>query len=103
MTEPLIRITDSAQEYLRDLLSRQDQGDIGVRIFVERPGTPHAECCMAYCPEGEQEEGDEREGKTEVVQVGDAPRGIGEDRNQKDERHRPLDRELRAHEQIVDL
>ena len=60
MTEPLIRITDSAQEYLRDLLSRQDQGDIGVRIFVERPGTPHAECCMAYCPEGEQEEGDER-------------------------------------------
>ena len=42
MTEPLIRITDSAQEYLRDLLSRQDQGDIGVRIFVERPGTPHA-------------------------------------------------------------
>lgn len=60
MTEPLIRITDTAQEYLRDLLSRQDQEGIGVRIFVERPGTPHAECCMAYCPEGEQEEGDQR-------------------------------------------
>lgn len=60
MTEPLIRITDTAQEYLRDLLSRQDQEGIGVRIFVERPGTPHAECCMAYCPEGEQEEDDQR-------------------------------------------
>lgn len=60
MTEPLIRITDSAQEYLRDLLSRQDQDGIGVRIFVERPGTPHAECCMAYCPEGEQEDDDQR-------------------------------------------
>lgn len=61
MTEPLIRITDSAQEYLRDLLSRQDQDGIGVRIFVERPGTPHAECCMAYCPDGEQEENDQRQ------------------------------------------
>lgn len=60
MSEPLIRITESAQEYLRDLLSRQDQADIGVRIFVERPGTPHAECCMAYCPEGEQEDEDVR-------------------------------------------
>lgn len=60
MTETLIRITDSAQEYLRDLLSRQDQEGIGVRIFVERPGTPHAECCMAYCPDGEQEEDDQR-------------------------------------------
>ena len=60
MTDPLIRITDSAQEYLRDLLSRQDQDGIGVRIFVERPGTPHAECCMAYCPDGEQEDEDVR-------------------------------------------
>lgn len=60
MTEPLIAITESAQEYLRDLLARQDKEGIGVRIFVERPGTPHAECCMAYCPPGEQEEDDVR-------------------------------------------
>ena len=59
MTEPLVTITESAQEYLRDLLSRQD-GDVGVRIFVERPGTPQAECCMAYCPEGEEEPEDQR-------------------------------------------
>lgn len=60
MTEQLIKISDSAQEYLRDLLDKQDKPGIGVRIFVERPGTPHAECCMAYCPEGEQEEDDVR-------------------------------------------
>lgn len=60
MSEQLISISDSAQDYLRDLLSKQDKPGIGVRIFVERPGTPHAECCMAYCPEGEQEDGDVR-------------------------------------------
>lgn len=60
MTEQLINITDTAQDYLRDLLARQNADGIGVRIFVERPGTPHAECCMAYCPEGEQESEDVR-------------------------------------------
>ena len=60
MSEQLISITDPAQEYLRDLLERQNAEGMGVRIFVERPGTPHAECCMAYCPEGEQEDEDVR-------------------------------------------
>jgi Fe/S biogenesis protein NfuA len=60
MSEPLIAITESAREYLRDLLDRQGSPGMGVRIFVERPGTPHAECCMAYCPPGEQEESDVR-------------------------------------------
>ena len=41
-------ITASAQEYLRDLLAKQDTAGIGVRIFVENAGTPRAECCMAY-------------------------------------------------------
>ncbi|PKM22004.1 MAG: Fe/S biogenesis protein NfuA, partial [Gammaproteobacteria bacterium HGW-Gammaproteobacteria-14] len=60
MSEPLITITESAREYLRDLLEKQGSPGIGVRIFVERPGTPHAECCMAYCPPGEEEESDVR-------------------------------------------
>ncbi|MDX1693026.1 MAG: Fe-S biogenesis protein NfuA [Ketobacteraceae bacterium] len=59
MREDYITITESAQEYLRDLLSKQDSDGIGVRIFVEKPGTPNAECCMAYCPTGEQEPEDE--------------------------------------------
>lgn len=58
--ETLIRITDSAAKYLKELLDSQSVKHIGVRIFVERPGTPHAECCMAYCPDGDQEEGDVR-------------------------------------------
>lgn len=43
-----ITITESAQGYLRELLDKQDTPEIGVRIFVEQPGTPRAECCMAY-------------------------------------------------------
>ncbi len=58
--DQLIEITPDAQEYLRELLAKQNKEGMGVRIFVERPGTPHAECCMAYCPRGEQEEGDVR-------------------------------------------
>lgn len=55
-----VTITESAQEYLLELLSKQESPGIGVRIFVEKPGTPSAECCMAYCPDGEQQEGDYR-------------------------------------------
>lgn len=53
--KPLVTITDAAQEYLVDLLSNQDAEGVGIRIFVERPGTPYAECCMAYCVPGEEE------------------------------------------------
>lgn len=45
---PNLLITPSAQEYLNDLLTKQNTPGIGVRIFVEHPGTPRAECCMAY-------------------------------------------------------
>ena len=43
-----MNITVAAQEYLRDLLAKQNIDGIGVRIFVENAGTPRAECCMAY-------------------------------------------------------
>lgn len=45
---PNLLITPSAQEYLHDLLAKQNTPGIGVRVFVEHPGTPRAECCMAY-------------------------------------------------------
>ena len=54
----MIEITPSAQEYLVDLLSGQEQQGVGVRIFVLQPGTPHAETCLAYCRPGEEKEGD---------------------------------------------
>lgn len=49
-----IKVTENAQDYLRELLAKQDSPGIGVRIFVENPGTPRAECCMAYCTVGEE-------------------------------------------------
>lgn len=58
--ENLIRITDNAATYLKELIESQQSPGMGVRIFVERPGTPNAECCMAYCPAGEETEGDVR-------------------------------------------
>jgi len=45
---PNLLITPTAQEYLKDLLEKQNTPGIGVRVFVENPGTPRAECCMAY-------------------------------------------------------
>lgn len=45
---PNLLITPTAQEYLHDLLAKQNTPGIGVRVFVEHPGTPRAECCMAY-------------------------------------------------------
>lgn len=53
-----ITITESAQGYLAELLSKQGTDGIGVRIFVEYPGTPRAECCMAYNQPGEEDNAD---------------------------------------------
>ncbi|RKR06206.1 Fe/S biogenesis protein NfuA [Kushneria sinocarnis] len=55
----IIEITDSAQEYLAELLSKQDVEGIGVRVFITQPGTPYAETCLAYCRPGEEEATDE--------------------------------------------
>ena len=53
----MIEISESAQSYLSDLLSKQDEG-CGIRVFVAQPGTPHAETCIAYCRPDEQEDDD---------------------------------------------
>jgi Fe/S biogenesis protein NfuA len=54
-----ITITDSAQEYLASLLEKQDVEGIAVRIFIQQPGTPYAETCLAYCRPDEVNETDE--------------------------------------------
>ena len=43
---PNMVITPSAQEYLAELLAKQDTPGIAVRIFVEHAGTARAECCI---------------------------------------------------------
>ena len=54
----MITITESAQEYLAELLSKQDDV-LGVRVFINQPGTPRAETCIAYCREADVQEEDE--------------------------------------------
>ena len=54
----MIEISASAEVYLRELLSKQDDEGVSIRVFVAQPGTPHAETCIAYCRPGEEQEGD---------------------------------------------
>lgn len=58
MSELNVTITESAQEYLRELLEKQDCEGIAIRMFVSNPGTPNAETCIAYCRPGEEQEDD---------------------------------------------
>lgn len=58
MSDLNVTITESAQGYLRDLLSKQETEGMGIRMFVANPGTPQAETCIAYSKPGEEEEGD---------------------------------------------
>jgi Fe/S biogenesis protein NfuA len=56
----MITITESAQDYLAELLAKQEDA-LGVRVFINQPGTPRAETCIAYCREGDLQEGDEEQ------------------------------------------
>jgi Fe/S biogenesis protein NfuA len=58
MEYPMVTITESAQGYLAELLSKQEDA-LGVRVFINQPGTAKAETCIAYCREGDLQEGDE--------------------------------------------
>jgi len=55
----MITITESAQEYLAELLKKQDCEGIAVRIFILDAGTPKAETCISFCRPGESQESDE--------------------------------------------
>ncbi|MGK0249526.1 MAG: Fe/S biogenesis protein NfuA [Oleispira sp.] len=44
-----IEITPSAEEYLAELLAKQNVEGMAVRIFITQPGTKYAETCLAYC------------------------------------------------------
>lgn len=56
----MVTITESAQGYLAELLTKQEDA-LGVRVFINQPGTPKAETCIAYCREGDIQEGDEKQ------------------------------------------
>jgi len=54
-----IEITPSAEEYLADLLEKQNVEGMAVRIFITQPGTKYAETCLAYCKPEEVNVNDE--------------------------------------------
>jgi Fe/S biogenesis protein NfuA len=53
----MLTITESAQVYLSELLAKQEDA-LGVRVFINQPGTPRAETCIAYCREGDIKDDD---------------------------------------------
>ncbi len=58
----MVSISAEAQQYLHDLLDKQqDDAVIGIRIFVNDPGTPQAETCIAYCRTEDKSEDDEQQ------------------------------------------
>ncbi|MFT6955570.1 MAG: Fe/S biogenesis protein NfuA [Halieaceae bacterium] len=56
----MITVTESAQVYLRELLDRQDGKMLGIRVFINSPGTPKAETCIAYCRQEDVQEADDK-------------------------------------------
>ena len=54
----MVTITESARVYLKELLEKQADA-LGVRVFINNPGTPRAETCIAYCREGDMQATDE--------------------------------------------
>ena len=56
--ELMLTITESAQDYLAELLAGQDDDVLGIRMFVNGPGTPKAETCIAYCRKADLEDSD---------------------------------------------
>ncbi|GGY40957.1 Fe/S biogenesis protein NfuA [Bacterioplanes sanyensis] len=54
-----VNITPDAEDYLADLLSKQNVEGMAVRIFITQPGTKYAETCLAYCRPDEVNDKDE--------------------------------------------
>ena len=50
----MIKVSDTAQDYFRRLMEQQGLEDVALRMLVSQPGTPAADCQLAFCPEGEQ-------------------------------------------------
>jgi Fe/S biogenesis protein NfuA len=48
-----ICLSDSAQDYLCELLSTQEDDVMGIRVYISEPGSPRAETCIAYCREND--------------------------------------------------
>ena len=52
-----LTMTESAQDYLAELLASQEN-KLGIRVFVNQPGTARAETCIAYANEDDCKDDD---------------------------------------------
>jgi len=69
----MVTITEPAQGFLQELLAKQDDDVVGIRVFISSPGTSKAETCIAYCREGDIKENDERKEYEQLTAFFDAP------------------------------
>ena len=53
MKSQIITITNTAEDYLSNLIAEKNDPGTAVRVFISDPGTPNAETCLAYCKPGE--------------------------------------------------
>lgn len=53
-------VTPEARDYLVSLLAKQEVPGMAARVYVEKGGTQHAETCLAFCPPGDESQGDAR-------------------------------------------
>jgi len=56
----MITVTESAQVHIRELLDKQTGEMLGIRMFVNSPGTAKAETCIAYCRQEDLQEADDK-------------------------------------------
>ena len=45
----MFNITDEAQDYVADLFAQQDEGDLGLKVDIEKAGTPAATVTFNFC------------------------------------------------------
>lgn len=53
-------VTPEARDYLVSLLAKQEVPGMAARVYVDKGGTRQAETCLAFCPPGEEADGDVR-------------------------------------------
>lgn len=72
----MITIQENARQYFRRLVEQQEMDSPGLRMSVERGGTPGADCQLTFCEVGEHGPDDEAlefEGFTFFVDAGSKP------------------------------
>lgn len=55
---PKISVSKRAEEHFNTLIMKEEIPGMGLRIFLDQPGSPTADVSIAFCPPGEHRAGD---------------------------------------------